>query len=237
MISPLDFSEGPFRRFLQRLPVVTNSRVRLATRIVEVCRHLYARGLIAGTEGNVSARLNEDVILATTAGVCKGEIDETQVVALTMDGRPLDPNRQPSSEIRMHMRIYEKRPDVAAIVHAHPPAATGFAVAGEGFTAPVLPELMFLIGPVPLVPFAQPGTDEVPDRLAPYIADHDAFLLANHGATTVGRTLKEALYRMESLEQGARIILAAKQVGRVNELPAASAAALRELRAASRGES
>lgn len=215
---------------------MSNDRVRLATEIVRVCHRLYLRGLLAGTEGNVSARLSADVILATTAGVCKGDIDETHIVALAPDGRVLDPQRQPSTEIRMHLRIYQERSDVAAVVHAHPPTATGFAVAGESFMAPVLPELIFLMGPVPLVPYGQPGTDELPDQLAPFLADHDAYLLANHGATTVGRSLKEALYRMESLEQGARILLAARQLGRVNELPAASAMALRELRAASRGE-
>lgn len=215
---------------------MSNDRVRLATEIVRVCHRLYVRGLLAGTEGNVSARLSPDVILATTAGVCKGDIDETHIMALAPDGRVLDSQRQPSTEIRMHLRIYKERPDVAAVVHAHPPTATGFAVAGESFMAPVLPELIFLMGPVPLVPYAQPGTDELPEQLAPFIADHDAYLLANHGATTVGRSLKEALYRMESLEQGARILLAARQLGRVNELPAASAMALRELRAASRGE-
>lgn len=213
---------------------MTGDRAALATEIVRVCRRLYERGLIAGAEGNVSARLSGDVILATTAGVCKGDVDETHVVALAPDGRVLDDGRSPSTEIRMHLALYHRRPDIAAVVHAHPPAATGFAVAGEGFTAPVLPELMFLIGPVPLVPYGQPGTDELPESLAPFVPDHDAFLLANHGATTVGRSLNEALFRMESLEQGARIILAARQLGHVNELPPSAARALRELRQASR---
>lgn len=214
---------------------MTTDRVRLAGEIVQVCHRLYERGLIAGAEGNVSARLNANVILATTAGVCKGDIDETHIVAMAPDGRVLDRGRSPSTEIRMHLALYEQRPDVTAVVHAHPPTATGFAVAGEDFRAPVLPELLFLIGPVPLVPYAQPGTDALPAAIAPFAASHDAFLLANHGATTVGRSLTEALHRMESLEQGARIILAARQVGRVNELPADSAQALRDLRIASRG--
>jgi L-fuculose-phosphate aldolase len=214
---------------------MTGDRVALAAEIVRVCHRLYERGLIAGAEGNVSARLGPDVILATTAGVCKGDIDETHVAALSSDGRVLDPNRIPSTEIRMHLALYERRPEIAAVVHAHPPTATGFAVAGEDFMAPVLPELLYLLGPVPLVPYGQPGTDEVPARLAPFISGHDVFLLANHGATAVGKSLDEALYRMESLEQGARIILAARQLGRVNELPAESASALRDLRIAARG--
>jgi L-fuculose-phosphate aldolase len=210
-------------------------RIRLATAIVRVCHRLYERGLIAGTEGNVSARLSADVILATTAGRCKGDIDETDIVALTPDGRPLDPNRIPSTEIRMHLALYEQRPDIAAVVHAHPPTATGFAVAGLDFMAPVLPELLVLTGPVPLVPYGQPGTADLPDRIVPFARDHDAFLLANHGVTTVGNSLDAALHRMESLEQGARIILAARQLGNVNELPSGSVGALRDQREASRG--
>jgi L-fuculose-phosphate aldolase len=212
------------------------SRIQLATEIVRVCHRLYARGLIAGTEGNVSARLSPDVILATTAGTCKGDIDETHIVALSgPDMQPMEPNRAPSTEIRMHLALYQQRPDVMAVVHAHPPTATGFAVAGRDFMAPVLPELLVLTGPVPLVPYGQPGTSELPERIAAFARDHDAFLLANHGVTCVGRSLDEALFRMESLEQGARIILAAHQLGRVNELSPESTAALRNLRKALRG--
>jgi L-fuculose-phosphate aldolase len=210
-------------------------RVALATEMVRVCHRLYQRGLIAGTEGNVSARLDTNVILATTAGVCKGDIDETHIVALSADGLVLDSNRIPSTEIRMHLALYEQRPDIAAVVHAHPPTATGFAVAGEDFTAPILPELLSFVGPVPLVPYGQPGTDELASRLAPFATGHDAFLLANHGVTTVGRSLNEALHRMESLEQGARIILAARQLGRVNKLTPAAVEAIEDLRAVARG--
>ena len=211
-------------------------RIRLATEIVRVCHRLYERGLIAGTEGNVSARLGPDVILATTSGGCKGDIDETHIVALSLsDMLPVEPNRTPSTEIRMHFALYQQRPDVAAVVHAHPPAATGFAVAGQDFMAPVLPELMLLVGPVPLVPYGQPGTADLPAQIAPFARDYDAFLLSNHGVTTVGRSLDEALHRMESLEQGARIILAAHQLGRINELSSESAAPLRNLRIALRG--
>jgi L-fuculose-phosphate aldolase len=208
-----------------------DDRGQTAAEIVRVCRRLYERGLIAGAEGNVSARVGRDVILATPAGRCKGDLDPGELVELTLGGAPREPDRKPSTEIRMHLRIYEKRRDVAAVVHAHPPTATGFAVAGEGLMAPVLPELILLTGPVPLVPYGQPGTEALTDQLDPFLADHDAFLLANHGATTVGRSLEEALHRMETLEHGARILLTARQLGRVNELPPQSAAALRLLHA------
>lgn len=209
-------------------------RTLVAGEIVRVCRRLYERGLLAGTEGNVTARMGTDVILATPAGRCKGDLDPDELVELSLDGTSHDAARTPSSEIRMHLRVYQKRRDVDAVVHAHPPTATGFAVAGEGLMAPVLPELMLLTGPVPLVPYGQPGTDALCDQLDPYLADYDAFLLANHGATTVGRSLEEAMHRMETLEHGARILLTARQLGRVTELPPQSAAALRLLHAALR---
>src|SRR2546430_496377 len=148
---------------------MTPDRKRTAAEIVRVCRRLYDLGLIAGAEGNVSARLGTNVILATPAGWCKADLEAADIVELSLDGSPLDDDQTPSTEIRMHLRIYERRPDVAAVVHAHPPTATGFAVAGEGLMAPVLPELMLLTGPVPLVPYGQPGTDAVADQLNPFL--------------------------------------------------------------------
>jgi L-fuculose-phosphate aldolase len=162
-------------------------------------------------------------------------VTEDDLVEMTLDGVLRNQAHRPSTEIRMHLRIYQRRVEVAAVVHAHPPTATGFAVAGEEFMAPVLPELMLLAGPVPLVPYGQPGTEALADQIEPFLADHDAFLLANHGATSVGRTLSEALFRMETLEHGARVLLAARQLGRVNVLTAESAAALRVLRESTRG--
>lgn len=130
----------------------------------------------------------------------------------------------------MHLRIYERRPDVRAVVHAHPPTATGFAVAGESFAACVLPEVIFQVGWVPLVPYATPGTPDLADRFDPFLAKHDAFLMANHGATTVGPTLLVAHQRMESLEHSARILLTARMLGRVNTLSGDDVRALVESR-------
>ena len=135
----------------------------------------------------------------------------------------------------MHVRIYRRRPDVHAIVHAHPPTATGFAVAGEDFLAPVLPELAAQMGGVPLVPYATPGGDALADQFESFLPHHDAFLMANHGATTVGPTLAIAHQRMESLEHGARILLAARLVGAVRPLSDAEAAELRAASRAARG--
>jgi L-fuculose-phosphate aldolase len=133
---------------------------------------------------------------------------------------------RPSSELAMHLAIYAARPDVRAVVHAHPPVATAFGVAGEPLPDDVLPELICQVGPVAMVPYFTPGTREAHAALAPYLAGHDAFVLANHGATTVGGSLDEAHRRMESLEHAARIVQAARALGRVTPLTAAQRAAL-----------
>jgi L-fuculose-phosphate aldolase len=172
-------------------------------------------------------RLPDESILVTPSGLSKVDVTLDDLVIVNLDGKVLDGRRSPSSELAMHLRIYRRRDDVRAVVHAHPPTATGFAVAGESFMAPVLPEVILQMGAVPLVPYATPGTEELPDAMEPFLAGHDAFLLANHGATTVGQTLVAAHQRMESLEHAARILLAARAVGRVNELTASDANRLR----------
>jgi L-fuculose-phosphate aldolase len=199
--------------------------------IVRVCRRLYERGLIAGPDGNVSVRLDDGSILATPSGMSKIDVAPDDLVVVRLDGSVIAGERKPSSELRMHLRMYACRPDVRAVVHAHPPTATGFAVAGESFMAPVLPEVILQMGQVPLVRYATPGTDALADAIEPYVrAGNDALLLANHGATTCGPSLLVAHQRMESVEHAARIILAARAVGRVNELSDADVKALRPVR-------
>jgi len=198
--------------------------------IALVCRRLYERGLVAGPDGNVSVRLPDGSIVVTPSGMSKVDVTPDDLVLVDREGRVLDGKGNPSSELRMHLRIYERRADVSAVVHAHPPTATGFAVAGESFMAPVLPEVILQMGEVPIVRYATPGTAELADSFDPYLARHDAFLMANHGATTVGPTLEVAHQRMESLEHAARIILAARMLGRVNELSPADVKALRASR-------
>ena len=195
--------------------------------IVRVCERLYHRGLIAGPDGNVSARLSSGVILITPSGRSKVDVRADMLVAVDVAGNVLEGETRPSSEMKMHLRIYQRRPDVNAVVHAHPPTATGFGVAGMAITAPVLPEVILQMGTVPLVPYATPGTEALPDSLEPFLMKHDAFLLANHGATTVGATLEAAHQRMESLEHAARILFVARSLGTVNELSAADVMALR----------
>jgi L-fuculose-phosphate aldolase len=186
--------------------------------IVEVCRRLYERGLIAGPDGNVSVRLASGDVLVTPAGLSKVDVSPADLVVVNAAGKKLRGTHRPSSEFGMHLRIYRRRPDVRAVVHAHPPTATGFAVAGEGLPGDILPELALQVGAVPLVPYATPGSEAVADGLEPFLAEHDAFLMANHGATTTGATLRLAHQRMESLEHAARIVLTARLLGRVRTL-------------------
>ena len=202
----------------------------LRREIVAVCRRLYERGLIAGPDGNVSARIAPDRILVTPAGMSKVDVQVDDLIELALDGKQVRGATRASSEVLMHLRIYQRRPDVHAVVHAHPPIATGFSVAGESFDTCVLPEMIFQVGWVPLVPYATPGTPALADAFEPYLAHHDAFLMANHGATTVGATLTLAHQRMESLEHSARILLTARMLGRVNPLTPLQVEALVEAR-------
>lgn len=194
-----------------------DSGATLRGEIVAVGRRLYERGLIGGGEGNISVRLPGGRVLATPAGVSKGFLSPDALVVTDMDGRPLGGGRA-SSELRMHLRIYALRQDVAAVVHAHPPTATGFAIAGRPLDECVVPEVIATLGQVPIVPYATPSTEELPDRMAPWVATHDALLLANHGAVTYAATLARAIDRMESIEQAARSLLVAHLLGRVNRL-------------------
>ena len=186
--------------------------------MAQCCRQLAERGLIAGQDGNIAVRIGKDRVLVTPRGLIKALVTAADMVEVDLAGRKRHGRHNPTSELDLHLRILTRRPDVAAVVHAHPPTATAFSVAGEGFYAFVLPELILLCGRVPLVPYGTPGTREVADRLEPHLAGHQAWLLANHGAVTVGATLDAAWIRMESLEHSARIVFAARALGHVNEL-------------------
>jgi len=207
------------------------NRSAVARRMALCCRQLAARGLIAGRDGNLSVRLGRERVLVTPSGFIKSLVTPADMVEVDFAGKPRGRGpRKPTSELELHLRILRHRPDVQAVVHAHPPAATGFAVAGETIPGNLLPELIFVVGSVALVPFGMSGTSELGDRVVPYLDAHDALLLANHGAVTLGRTLDEAWIRMESLEHSARIILAARQVGEPQPLSAATVRALEQQR-------
>jgi L-fuculose-phosphate aldolase len=202
-------------------------RSALADAIVRACRRLDALGLVAGIDGNVSARLDAESVLVTPSGVPKHQVTADALVVVDAEtGAPRSAAGRPSSELAMHLAIYAARADVGAVVHAHPPCATGLATAGRAIPADVLPEIILLMGSVPLVPYGEPGTGALPAAMHDLVPHHDALLLANHGATTMGSGVQQALVRMESLEHAARILLAAEVAGGARPLPPGAAAAL-----------
>lgn len=191
----------------------------------QVGRRLWDRGLVGACEGNLSARLPEGRLLCTPAGVPKGRLEPDDLVVLEPDGE-LVSGRRPSTEIRMHLRCYGRRPDGMAVVHAHPPVATALTVAGRPIPAGMLPEADMVLGPVASVPFSMPGTDEVPDNLDPFLSDHKTFLLSHHGAVTLGKDLWDACDRMETLERVAAVLWHASVLGGLVPLPAVAAEVL-----------
>jgi len=196
--------------------------------IVEVGRRLYARGLISGNEGNVSVRQG-DILLVTPPGVCKGFLTPEMIVKTDLSGKPVDGQRA-STEVLMHTAVYRRRPDAAAVVHAHPPVATGFAVAGIALDQPLIAEAVVTLGKVPVVPYGTPSTAELADNVGAAACSAQALLMANHGALTVGDSLYRAWERMEALEQVARIALVTRLLGVTNLLPADDVARLVEMR-------
>ena len=195
--------------------------------LVQYGRRLYEKGFVAATDGNLSVRLPDGGFLATPTGLPKGELSEGVMAHLDKEGRPV--TGQPSSEWPMHWAIYWARPDVTAIVHAHPPFATALACAGRGIDRPVLSEVVISLGTVPLAPFELPSTEGLAQGVASALGGNAAVLLANHGAVTVGPDLRTAYYRMETLEQAARITLYADLLGGGKPLPEPAVRALKGL--------
>jgi L-fuculose-phosphate aldolase len=198
--------------------------------IVGVGRLLYERGLIVAGDGNISARLGDDLIVTTPSGACKGMLDPADMVVVDLDGRVQGGGGKPSSELQMHLAVYQSRTDVQAVVHAHPPTAVACTLAGVRMDTCVLPEVILTLGAVPTAPFALTGTREMYEAIAPFLPHHNAILLTHHGALTVGPTLQRAFMRMEQVEHTAKILLAAHQLGGAQPLPPERLAQLDALR-------
>ena len=187
--------------------------------VIEIGQRLYDRGMIAGTEGNISVRLDDDRIIVTPSGLAKGRLSPEEMVIVDSNGKHLQGGRSASSELLMHLFVYKNRPEIAACVHSHPPYATAFAAAGIPLTEDILPEVALFVGNIPLTYYAPPGTDAVPKSLEPHIETSNVFLLRNHGLLTIGRTLEEAFNRHETVEHYARIVLLARRLGSVESIP------------------
>jgi len=189
--------------------------------IVEIGRRMYDKDYVAANDGNISCKIDEHTILATPTGVSKGFMKENMMVRISLDGKVLSYNDgyAPSSEIKMHLRVYKENPEVAAVVHAHPMMATSYAIAGIDLVNPILTEQLLTLGNVYVARYATPGTEEVPDSIAPYCLDYNAVLLANHGTLTWGDSLMQAYYRLESLEHYATILMYTSNIlGKCNVL-------------------
>src|SRR4029453_4050003 len=213
---------------IRRTPMPSESQLRAD--VVEVGRRLYARGYTASNDGNISVRLEGGPRLMTPKSVCKGFMNEPMMCITDLDGRKLQGDRDPSSEMLMHLEVYRQRPDVNAVVHAHPPTATGFAVAGIPLDRAVLAEVLTTLGSIPIAAYATPSTRELPEAVRRYIKAHDGMLLANHGALTVGSDLYSAYYKMETIEHFAKISLVARLLGRENLIAREEVERLQELR-------
>ena len=196
----------------------TRAEEQIRADIVEVGRRLYARGLVASNDGNISARLDDQRLITTPKSVSKGFMSPDMMVVVDYGGKKISGDRDASSELPMHLEIYRNRPDVNAVVHAHPPIATGFAVAGIPLTRAVLAEVVTTLGSIPIAEYGTPSTAELPEAVRKYIKAHDGMLLANHGAVTCGNSVLSAHFKMETIEHFARISLVARLLGRENLL-------------------
>ena len=186
--------------------------------ICEVGLKLWQKGFVAANDGNISVKISENEYYCTPTGVSKGDLTPDMIIKVDKDGKKLEGKLNPSSEIKMHMRVYRERPDVTAVVHAHPPVATAFTVADIDLDQYILPEAVLTIGDVPTCDYGTPSTMEIPDSLDPYLQNHDAFLLRNHGALTVGCNLQKAFFVMEEVEFNAVICKHAMDLGAVHEI-------------------
>lgn len=196
-----------------------NSPLTIAEQLINAGRRLDTKGFIAGSDGNISVRTEGGSILITPSGLAKGRLVHDDLVTVDLDGSQLAGEHKASSEMAMHLFAYQQRPDIRACVHSHPPFATASAVAGRHLPSDILPEVAVFVGPIALTEYAPPGTEAVPRSLAPFIADHNAFLLRNHGLLTIGRTLDEAMNRHETVEQFARVYHLALQMGEIGKIP------------------
>ncbi len=191
----------------------------LREHLVEICHRLYNKGLIAAGDGNVSARIDGEQVLVTPTGFHKGFIREKDLIVIDLHGRRMRGQHRPSSEFAMHELCYAERPDIAAVVHAHPPLTVGLALAGVSLAQCVLSETCLVLGAILTAPYSTPTTDEVPRVLRPYVRQSNAVVMDRHGALTLGRDLDEAYNRMEAMEHAAKITQAARAIGPVTPLP------------------
>ena len=208
------------------------SEYEIKKQICDIGKRIYNRGMVAANDGNISVKISDNEFLCTPTGVSKGFMTPEYICKVDADGNVIQANKgfKPSSEIKMHMRVYKERPDVQAVVHAHPIYATSFAIAGIPLTQPIMPEAVIALGCVPIAEYGTPSTHEIPDAVSKYLQYYDAVLLENHGALAYSDSLLAAYHKMESLEFYAELLFLSKQLGGPQELSKAQVEKLYEIR-------
>lgn len=208
------------------------SEQKIREELCNIGRRVYERGMVAANDGNFSVKLSDNEFLCTPTGISKGFMTPECICRIDAEGKLLESAEgyRPSSEMKMHMRIYQERPDVKSVVHAHPPYATTFAIAGIPLEKPIIAETLLILGKVPVAAYGTPSTQQVPDAVAEFIPYYDAVLLANHGAVTCGDSLINAYYKMESLEFYARQLYQTRLLGEARELTPAQIEDIYDLR-------
>ncbi len=206
------------------------SAYEIKKEICEIGRRIYMNGFVAANDGNISVKVNDNEYYCTPTGVSKGFMTPDMILKVDGQGNKLEGTLNPSSEFKMHLKVYQARLDVNAVVHAHPPIATAHAVCNIPLDTYIMPEAVIFLGTVPVCEYGTPSTMEIPDSLMPYIQKHDAFLLKNHGALTVGNTLMKAYFNMESTEYFAKVSLYARQLGGAQQLDCEQINTLLDLR-------
>jgi L-fuculose-phosphate aldolase len=187
--------------------------------IIDIGKRMYSKEWIAANDGNISVKIAENRVLMTPTRQSKGFMTPEMLTIIDFEGNIVEGTYKPSSESLMHLSVYKARPDINAVVHAHPPVSTAFAVAGIPFDKFILPETILELGKVPIAPYATPGTPELSESFKDIIDSHDCFLLKNHGAVSLGDDLMTAYYKMDSLELMAKIVFHATLLGNVDEIP------------------
>jgi L-fuculose-phosphate aldolase len=199
--------------------------------MADIGRRMYHRGYVAATDGNISVKMEDDRLLVTPAGICLGEMRPEDLVAVDSDGTVCDSNQRPTSELPTHLEVYGQRPDVGAVIHAHPPLATAFTVAGISLAQCVIPEVVLTMGTIPTARYATPSTEQGREVVRDLIREHDALVLDRHGTLTVGSDLISAYRKLEKVEHCAQVTLAARQLGNVRTLPPEEVRRLEAMRA------
>jgi len=187
--------------------------------ICEIGKRVWQRGMASANSGNISARLGADEIMITPTLVSKGFMRPEQLLVMDLDGEVKRGEGYPTTETPMHLRLFRERTDIGGVVHAHPPIATSFAVAGRALDLHLIPEAVIFLGEVPLVPFHPPGSPELAEAIVPYLDDYDAVLMENHGVLCWGSDVEQAYHRLETVEFCAQVTMTAEQLGGARELP------------------